>query len=128
MAYSGTTAASSAQNVPILIARGMGGITSTGGNLLQSTASTSYSNPNLSGGTGIWIYQSVDPTTTIVGTLNYFTDGAALGMRNGDVIICQSMTSYGATSSLLMGMGTLVTTNSTNGFSVATGSLMLSTQ
>lgn len=125
MAYAGTTAA--APNLPVLIARGMGGVTSTGGNLLYSTASTSYSNPNLNGGTGLWIYQSVDPTSTIVGTLNYFTDGLQLGMRNGDVIICQSLTSAGATGSLLMGMATLVTSNSSAGFSVATGSILYST-
>ena len=124
MAYAGTTAA--APNLPILLARGLGQQTSTGGNLLYSTASTSYD--KVTGGTGLWIYSSVDPTTTIVGTLNYFTDGLQLGMRNGDVIICQSVTSAGSRSSLLMGIATLVTTSSTNGFSVATGSLMLSTQ
>lgn len=126
MAYVGSTALSSVANPPILLARGMGTLTNASGNLLYSTASTSYD--KVAGGTGLWIYQSTDPTTTIVGTLTYFTDGLQLGMRNGDVIICQSVTSAGSTSSLLMGMATLVTTNSTNGFSVATGSLMLSTQ
>ena len=126
MAYSGTTAATSAQSLPVLLVRGLGTQNSTAAALLYSTASTSYM--AVAGGTGLWVYSSVDPTTTIVGTLNYFTDGLQLGMKNGDVIICQSQTSGGSTSSLLMGIGTLVTTNSTAGFSVATGSLMLSTQ
>ena len=126
MAYSGTTAATSARNLPVLLVRGLGTQTSTAAALLFSTASTSYD--KVTGGTGLWVYQSSDPTTTIVGTLNYFTDGLQLGMKNGDVIICQAATSGGSTAGFLMGMACLVTTDSTNGFGVATGSLMLSTQ
>ena len=55
MAYVGSTAASSQANPPILLARGMGQITSTGGNLLYSTGATSQSTasagfPALTGG------------------------------------------------------------------------------
>ena len=124
MAYQGTTSAT--PNLPINLTRGMGTQRTTGGDLFQSTASTSYD--KVSGGTGLWVYQSTDPTTTIVGTLGYFTDGLNLGMKNGDIIFCQSQTSQGSTSSLLMGIATLYTTNSTAGFSVGTGSLVLSTQ
>jgi hypothetical protein len=94
--------------------------------LLYSTAATSYA--TAAGGTGLWLYQSSDPTTTIVGTLSYFTDGLQLGMKNGDTIICQAATSGGSTAGFLMGIAALVSTNSTAGFSVATGSLLLSTQ
>jgi len=126
MAYQGTTAASSVSNPPINLVRGMAPTLNASGNLLYSTASSSPS--VVQGGNGIWHYMSTDPTTTIVGTLNYFTDGLQLGMRNGDVIYCVSVSSAGSTSSLLMGIGVLATTNSTAGFSVGTGSLMLSTQ
>ena len=125
MAYNGTTAATSVSNPPILLARGMGQQTNASGNLFYSTASTSYD--KVSGGTGLWVYQSTDPTSTIVGTVTYFTDGLQLGMRNGDIVFCQSVTSAGSTSSFLMGAATLFTTNSTAGFSAATGSIMYST-
>ena len=133
MAYVGTTAASSAANPPMLLARGMGQVTSTNGNLLYSTAATSQSTsaasfPALTGGTGLWYYQSVDPTTTIVGTTGYFTDGLQLGMRNGDIIFCLSPSSGGSTATVRLGIAALMSTDSTAGFSVVTGSLMLSTQ
>lgn len=126
MAYNGTTAASSVSNPPILLARGMGQVTNASGNLFYSTAASSYSVFN--GGTGLWYYASTDPTTTIVGTLNYFTDGLQLGMRNGDLIYTVSATAAGTTAGMLLGCAMLVSTNSTAGFSVATGTLMLSTQ
>lgn len=121
MAYSGSTALATAVNVPILLARGMGNQQQ---NMINTPTST---NLGIQGGNGLWYYCSSDPTTTIVGTVTYFTDGAQLGMRNGDIIICAQATSVASTS-VLLGMGILGTTNSTNGFSVMTGSLMLSTQ
>jgi hypothetical protein len=113
-------------NPPLLLARGLGTQTSTLAALLYSTAQTS--NAAVRGGTGLWIYQSSDPSTTVVGTLSYFTNGLDLGMKNGDCIIVQSVSSGGSTANLLMGISALVTTNSTAGFGIATGTQLLSTQ
>jgi hypothetical protein len=124
MAYSGTTAASSAANPPVLLARPMAHVSTTNADLFYSTAATSPA--TFRGGNGLWIYQSSDPTSTIVGTTTYFTDGLRLGMKNGDVIFCISATSAGA-ADRQMGMGMLYSTNSTAGFSVSTGTVLYST-
>ncbi len=113
-------------NPPILLARGMGTLTSTLGALMYSTAQTS--NAAVRGGTGLWVYHSSDPSTTIVGTLSYFTNGLDLGMKNGDIIFTVSVASGGSTAACLMGISALVTTNSTAGFGIATGTQLLSTQ
>ncbi len=124
MAYVGTTAASSVANPPINLIRGVAQ-QSPGGSLFYSTASTSYA--AVAGGNGLWYYQSTDPTSTIIGSATYFTDGLQLGMRNGDVIFCMAVTSAGATAGPLLGIGALVTTNSTAGFSISTGTALYST-
>ena len=120
MAYVGSTAASSVANPPILLARGIGNQQQ---NMVNTPANT---NAGIQGGNGLWYYCSSDPTTTIVGTLTYFTDGQQLGMRNGDVIFCAQSSSVASTS-VLLGIAMLGTTNSTAGGSVMTGSLALST-
>lgn len=120
MAYVGTTAATSVANPPICIARGMGHLASSTGNagVIGSVG------PN--GGTGLWYYASVDPSSSIVGTVNYFTDGLQLGMRTGDIIMAAYTSSVQSTT-VLLGIGILGTTNSTAGFSMMTGSMMYST-
>lgn len=126
MAYNGSTATS--PNPPINLVRGLGQMASTNANMLYSTASTSYSVAALNGGSGLWYYQSSDPSTTIVGTVGYFSDGLNLGMKNGDIIFMLSATSGGSTSSALLGIAALLSTNPSSGFSVCTGTQLLSTQ
>ena len=126
MAYSGTTAASSAQNPPVLLVRPMAHVSTTNADLFYSTAATSPA--TFRGGNGMWIYQSSDPTSTIIGTTTYFTDGNRLGMRNGDIIFCVSATSGAAAQSgHLLGFGMLWSTNSTAGFSISTATQAYST-
>lgn len=125
MAYSGTTAASSASNPPVLLARPMAHVSTTNADLFYSSAATSPA--TFRGGNGLWIYQSTDPTSTIIATTTYFTDGLELGMRNGDAILCISASSAGGITSHLMGMGMLFSTNSTAGFSISTGTALYST-
>lgn len=115
MAYSGSTVGVSASNPPILLARGMGSINNTAGNVLGSSLQTTTA---FSGGSGLWYYCSSDGSTVLQGA-GYFTDGLALGMRNGDVLISVSQSSLG--TSPTMGIGVLMTTNSTAGFNVNTG-------
>lgn len=131
MAYLGSTQLSSLQNAPILLVRGMGQISSSVGDLLYSTVNTSAAKSNaqiaLGGGTGLWYYQSSDPSTTVVGTVNYFTDGQQLGMRNGDIMFLLAPSSGGSTT-VLLGIAALQTSNTTAGFGLQVGTQLLSTQ
>lgn len=115
MAYSGSTQVSSLQNPPINIIRALGRLTSTAAVL----GSTSVTSNQVLGGTGFWFYSSTDGSTLLQGA-GYFTDGFYLGMRVGDLLFNVSASSLGSTPSNL-GIGVLVTTNSTAGFNVATG-------
>ena len=133
MAYVSSTNASSVANPPMLLVRGMGQLTSTSANLLYSTAATSQSTSAAgfvaqTGGTGLWYYASSDPSTTIIGTRGYFSDGQQLGMRNGDLIFMLAPSSGGSTGTVLLGIGALMTTEASSGYSVVTGTQILSTQ
>ena len=112
MAYSGTTAASSLQNPPVLLARGMGVLTSTLAAVVGATTPLKQT-----GGTGLWIYQSLDGAT-ITSSIGYFTDGEQLGMRNGDFILISAATAAGSTT-VGIALGLLMTTNSTAGYNTA---------
>lgn len=117
MAYSGTTAASSVQNPPILLIRALSQVTNATGNVVGTTTVNAAN--NVGGGCGIWYYQSTDYTSNIVNVVTnpYFTDGYQLGMRNGDVIFIAGASSANSTT-VFISMAVLCTTNSTGGFSV----------
>lgn len=120
MAYSGSTAASSVANPPLLLVRGVGQINNAAGNVLGSSLQTTTA---FAGGSGLWYYASSDGST-LLQAAGYFTDGLALGMRIGDVLMAVAQSSLG--TSPTMSMGVLVTTNSTNGFNVNTGGAIAS--
>ena len=120
MAYSGTTAASSVANPPILLARGVGQLNNASGNVLGSSLQTTTA---FAGGTGLWYYASSDGSTLLMG-VGYFTDGLYLGMRNGDVLMGISQSSLG--TSPTMALGVLMTTNSTAGFNISVGAAIQS--
>jgi hypothetical protein len=117
MAYSGTTAASSLANPPILLTRGLGTLVNAGA-VIGSTVQ-----PNV-GGTGLWYYSSTDGSTLLQAP-GYFTDGRSLGMRNGDFMLIAAATAVGSTV-VGIGVGLLMTTNSTAGYNVAVGGLIAS--
>ena len=97
MSYSGSTASSTIANPPIQIARGLGGgITTT------STAGS---------GTGLWLYNTSNGCTEMMAA-NYFTDGYALGMRSGDIIMGVSCT--GSSVGVYMGALAVVTSSGAN--------------
>lgn len=108
MAYVGTTAASSVQNPPIQIARGL-----AGGILGSSLA-----------GTGLWFYSSTDGST-VMESSTYFTDGLYLGMRAGDVVLGAAAASPGTTVPITY-VGTVVFAT-TAGCGLSTGGVMTST-
>ena len=124
MAYSGTTAASSLRNPPILLNRPMAVLSST----LAVIGSTGGTVPVVAtrdlGGTGIWIYSSFD-TGAAQQAVGYFTDGQQLGMRTGDVLISVWSGTFGTSPSAIQ-VGCIVTTNSSAGFNVAAGAAIQS--
>lgn len=103
MAYQGSTAASSVANPPVYIGGRMGGP-----KLASSTGSST-----LSLGRGLWLYQSTD-STTLVQASNYFTDAYYIGMKQGDIVLCNHMSSAGGTQTISMGgLGAVTTSGAT---------------
>lgn len=116
MAYSGTTAATSLANPPRQLLDNSISLQGTTG------LTTAPAAPNGQGG-ALWYYSSTNATTDITAT-NFFTDGKALGMRPGDMIMGVQFTSAG--SSVITFQGA-ITGVSSSGASIALGSLITST-
>lgn len=116
MSYSGSTAASSVANPPRLIGGGFATLPASTG------LSTDPATQHYQGGQ-LWFYGSTNLTTDITAS-NFFSDGKALGMRAGDVVIGVQFSSAGSSVQLFAGA---VTGVSTSGASLSTGSLMTST-
>ena len=98
MAYLGSTQSSSVANPPIQMFSGMGAgpdVHITGGSTLLFTgnnyqqSSTATVRSGLGSGDGFWIYTTTDMTSSPYDGA-YFTDGGALGMRPGDVVMIKS--------------------------------------
>ena len=87
MAYKGSTELSSVANPPIKIAGGFGGGTNVG----------STTTPI---GVSLWFHGTTD-TSTGPFVANYFTDGKALGMKQGDVMIVSALNSTVSSSQVL---------------------------
>lgn len=121
MAYSGSTATTTAANPPRLTSHGglcgpSGGVTSTG-------LSTAPNSPNLQGGR-IWTYVSTNKTTDLTnGT--FFADGDDIGMRPGDLVFAVQFTSAG--SSVIVSLHP-VTGVSTSGAALGGSQLMSTTR
>lgn len=120
MAYQGSTALSSIANPPILLVRGVGQIANASGNVLGSSLQTTT---KVAGGSGLWYYASSDGSTVLQST-GYFTDGATLGIRNGDVLISVSQSSLGTSPTMMVSV--LMTTLSTQGFQATIGAAIQS--
>ena len=116
MAYSGSTAATTLANPPRKLIEGIAGMVGTTG------LTTAPASPGGQGG-ALWFYSSTNATTDIVAS-NFFTDGKALGMRPGDMVIGVQFTSAGSSVVTFQGA---ITGVSTNGASLSTGSLITST-
>lgn len=111
MSYSGSTAAS--PNPPRLLVPAMSGP--------LRMDSTSIARR----GAQLWIYNTSDGTTVMQGA-GYFTDGKALGMQLGDMLMGLSWSTESSTGHISF-MGPLVTTNSTAGWNLSTGGTITST-
>lgn len=75
--YNGTTAGSTSQNPPVLIAQAMAGSISNSPGLTAAK---------------LWFYTSTNASTDLSDTSGGFSDGYGLGMRAGDVVICVQAT------------------------------------
>lgn len=116
MAYYGSTAASSLANPPRLMFGAMASLPETTG------LSTATANQHLQGGQ-LWFYSSTNLSTDILAS-NFFTDGKALGMRPGDVVIGNQFSSAGSSVQTFI---CSVTGVSTSGATLSTGASLTST-
>lgn len=116
MAYSGSTAGTTLANPPRQLIAGVASIP-------QTTSLTTA--PAAAGGQGggLWYYVSTNATTDLTAS-NFFSDGYYLGMRPGDVVMGAQFSS--AASSLVTFIGA-ITSVSTAGASLSTGTLITST-
>ena len=110
MAYLGTTAASSLQNPPRILAP-------MDSARIDSTAGPIHAR--------LWLYASTGANSTDPFTANYFVDAKFIGMKQGDIMIYSHKNSTVATSSIV-GMG-IVGAVSTDGACLSTFSFMTST-
>lgn len=119
MAYSGTTAASSVSNPPMLLGSGMART------VLGTSRLTAWSSGVArAAGVQTWRYISTNLTTDLTAA-GFFSDGHQLGMQVGDIMHGVQYTSAG--SSFISFQGVLLTSNSTAGYNLSTGGTITST-
>jgi hypothetical protein len=108
MSYSGSTAAT--PNPPINVTGGLG--------IGRGSTALTGGNKNL------WMYNSTNLTTDIVAS-GFFSDGVALGMRPGDIVLGTQYTSAGSSVISFQSVVSAVTTG--GAASLSTGGTMTST-
>ena len=116
MSYSGSTALSSVSNPPRLLVGPLSTIPATTG------LTTGAADQHQQGGQ-LWFYSSTNLTTDVLAS-NFFTDGKALGMRPGDIVMGNQFSSAGSSIETFIGS---ITGVSTSGASMSTGSSFTST-
>jgi len=94
MAYVGSTAASSVSNPPVKIATGIMASYVHSASSIMSTAI-----PGTKQGGSLWFYSSTNVSTKVTAA-NFFTDGKALGMRAGDVVMYSYYSTAGSSMTL----------------------------
>lgn len=123
LAYNGTTAGSTLANPPVLLAAAIGG------HVQFATTGSSASAPNnlnqgASGGK-LWFYSSSNSAAELAG-LNAFSDGVALGMTYGDIVI--GVTATGYTTSPICFMGVIGTSVGSTGMGLSSNVLSSTNQ
>lgn len=119
MAYQGTTAASSVSNPPLQVTQPLSGggfttVQSSGINLGSTQIGSSLASvPGRALGLNLWMYASTDPSSAVLASSAYFTDGIALGMKPGDAIIVISASSLGTTATISLGVLSIQSTAGT---------------
>ena len=114
LTYSGSTAGSTASNPPMVIAQAVGG------RVPWATTGSTDSPVDYSAGGKVWFYSSTNLCQDLSSTaqVNAFSDGIALGMRKGDILI-GVQTSGNSTAGQLY-MGIIGASNASTGFSLTT--------
>jgi len=120
MAYSGTTALSTASNPPRLLVPRIGGLPAS---TQLSTAVGGGEDPWRMQTGAVWMYASSHPSTE-VSEADFFADGLQLGMRAGDAILSISWTTLGSSAEIFWGV---VNSVSTAGASLSTSGRISST-
>ena len=128
MAYSGSTATTTAANPPRLVSMGAlygpAGSPTTGASNGTTGLSTAPAEPNAQGG-ALWTYVSTNKTTDMnIAGNSFFSDGDELGMRPGDVVCAVQFSSAG--SSMVLSFHAVATV-STDGAGLSTGAIFTST-
>lgn len=121
MAYSGSTAGSTAANPPVLLASALGGHVQFA---TTSTSTTVSGLQNGAMGAKVWLYHSNNDCGAAAAAA-FFNDGYALGMVNGDVLIGVYSTADSTASFLYMGV--LNTSAGSTSFAMSTLSMFKST-
>jgi len=117
MAYSGSTASSSVANPPRLLAGQVSSIPNTTG--LSTATATQHQQ-----GGQLWFYSSTNLTTDITAA-GFFTDGKALGMKPGDVVLGNQYSSAGSSVQTFICTVTAITT--AGAATISTGASLTST-
>lgn len=117
MAYSGSTAGTTLANPPRKVTEGIAGMVGTTG------LTTAPGSPGGQGG-ALWTYTSTNLTTDLVAS-GFFSDGKALGMRPGDIVLAGQFSSAGSSVQLLIGV--VVSISTAGAASLSTGSMITST-
>lgn len=115
LTYNGSTAGSTVANPPLVVAQ------TIGGKFPWVTSGTTDATVEYGSGGKIWFYSSTNLCTDLSSTaqVNAFSDGIALGMKRGDVLI-GVQTSAGSTSPTLF-LGVISASAASTGFSLTTG-------
>lgn len=112
MAYIGTTSGSSIANPPRIVESGPGGRIASTGSPISAR---------------LWLYASTG-TSTDPFTAGFFSDGYAIGMKQGDIVIHVNQTST-VSSSQVLALGVVSSVSSTGaGTQLSTWSFISSTQ
>ena len=117
--YNGVTAGTTAANPPSVLIGVVGGVIQWPGASLGSTGAIVYPSGGGPRGGKLWLYNSTNAPSDMSGA-GSITDGAILGMRRGDVMICVFNGGTATTDSYVF-MGVLNSTES----SLSTGAFNL---
>jgi len=117
MAYSGSTAASSVANPPRLLVGQVASLpVSTG---LSTATATQHQQ-----GGQLWFYSSTNKSTDILAA-GFFSDGKALGMHPGDIVLGNQFSSAGSSVQTFICTVTAITT--AGAATLSTGASLTST-
>lgn len=114
LTYNGSTAGSTAANPPNML------VQVAGGRVPWASSGSTDSPVDYSAGGKVWFYSSTNLCQDLSSTaqVNAFSDGIALGMRKGDVLI--GIQTSGNSTAPQLYLGVIGASNGSTGFSLTT--------